>query len=49
MYTDIVSLMQGDRGIIEFSYQYPGEFMFHAHKNEFTRLGWQGFFNVTKS
>ena len=49
MYTDIVSLVQGDRGIIEFSYHYPGEFMFHAHKNEFSRLGWQGFFNVTKS
>jgi hypothetical protein len=40
--------MQGDRGIMEFAYHFPGEFMFHAHKNEFTRLGWQGFFNVTK-
>ena len=49
MYTDIVSLMQGDRGILEFAYHNAGEFMFHAHKNEFTRLGWQGFFNVTKS
>jgi FtsP/CotA-like multicopper oxidase with cupredoxin domain len=49
MYTDIVSLMQGDRGILQFAYHFPGEFMFHAHKNEFTRLGWQGFFNVTKS
>jgi FtsP/CotA-like multicopper oxidase with cupredoxin domain len=49
MYTDIVSLMQGDRGIIEFTYHYPGEFMFHSHKNEFSRLGWMGFFNVTKS
>ncbi len=49
MYTDIISLMQGDRGILEFAYHFPGEFMFHAHKNEFSRLGWQGFFNVTKS
>ena len=43
MYTDIVSLMQGDRGILEFAYHFPGEFMFHAHKNEFSRLGWQGY------
>lgn len=49
MYTDIVSLMQGDRGILEFTYHNPGEFMFHSHKTEFTRLGWMGFFNVTKS
>jgi FtsP/CotA-like multicopper oxidase with cupredoxin domain len=48
-YTDIISLMQGERGILEFVYHFPGDFMFHAHKNEFTRLGWQGFFNVTKS
>jgi FtsP/CotA-like multicopper oxidase with cupredoxin domain len=48
MYTDIVPLMQGDRGILEFSYHYPGEFMFHSHKNEFSRLGWMGFFNVTQ-
>lgn len=49
MYTDIVQMMQGDRGILQFTYHNPGEFMFHAHKNEFTRLGWMGFFNVTKS
>jgi FtsP/CotA-like multicopper oxidase with cupredoxin domain len=44
--TDIVTLGQGDRGIIEFNYNKPGMFMFHAHKNEFTNLGWMGMFNV---
>lgn len=43
---DIVTLGQGDRGIIEFETKYPGEYMFHAHINEFTSLGWSGFFNV---
>jgi hypothetical protein len=45
---DIVSLMQGDRGILEFNYAYPGTYMFHAHKTEFTMLGWMGMFDVTK-
>ena len=45
---DIVSLMQGDRGILEFNYAYPGIYMFHAHKAEFTNLGWMGMFDVTK-
>ena len=44
--TDIVTLGQGDRGIMEFNYDKPGMFMFHAHKNEFTNLGWMGMFNV---
>jgi hypothetical protein len=47
-YTDIVSLMQGDRGILEFKYPMPGMFMFHSHLNHFSDLGWLGFFNVTK-
>lgn len=47
VYTDIVLLQQGDRGIFEFSYPYAGEFMFHSHINHFSSLGWTGFFNVT--
>ncbi len=43
---DIVTLSQGDRGIIEFKTEYPGKYMFHAHQSEFTDLGWMGFFNV---
>jgi manganese oxidase len=44
--SDIVPLMQGDRGILEFKYPYPGMFMFHSHKNEFSMKGWVGMFDV---
>jgi manganese oxidase len=43
---DIVTLGQGDRGILEFNYHYPGKYMFHSHINEFSDLGWMGLFNV---
>jgi manganese oxidase len=46
-YTDTIALMQGQRGILEFSYRYPGRYMFHAHKTEFAELGWTGVFDVT--
>jgi FtsP/CotA-like multicopper oxidase with cupredoxin domain len=46
MYTDIVTLGQGDRGMLEFKYPYQGQFMFHAHINHFSDLGWIGFFSV---
>jgi FtsP/CotA-like multicopper oxidase with cupredoxin domain len=39
-------LCQGERCIMEFSYKYPGMYMFHAHQSEFAELGWMGFFNV---
>jgi FtsP/CotA-like multicopper oxidase with cupredoxin domain len=45
-FTDTVNLCQGQRGILEFSYKYPGMYMFHAHTSEFAELGWMGFFNV---
>ena len=45
-YTDTIALMQGQRGILEFSYKYPGRYMFHAHKSEFAELGWSGVFDV---
>jgi FtsP/CotA-like multicopper oxidase with cupredoxin domain len=44
--TDTVNLCQGQRGILEFTYKYPGMYMFHAHTSEFAELGWMGFFNV---
>ena len=46
-FTDVVTLSQGDRGIIEFTPQYTGRYMFHAHQTEFTEKGWMGFFDVT--
>jgi FtsP/CotA-like multicopper oxidase with cupredoxin domain len=44
--TDTVMLCQGQRGILEWRFAYPGKYMFHAHQSEFTELGWQGFFEV---
>jgi FtsP/CotA-like multicopper oxidase with cupredoxin domain len=45
-FTDTVALMQGQRGILEFRYKFPGRYMFHAHKTEFAELGWTGVFEV---
>jgi FtsP/CotA-like multicopper oxidase with cupredoxin domain len=46
--TDNVVLGQGQRGIVEMTYKYPGKYMFHAHQSEFSDLGWMGLFNVTE-
>jgi FtsP/CotA-like multicopper oxidase with cupredoxin domain len=45
-FTDTVVLGQGQRGIIEVQFPYPGQYMFHAHVSEFAELGWMGFFEV---
>ena len=45
---DTISQMQGQRGILEFKYKFPGQFMFHPHVSEFTELGWMGHFNIVK-
>lgn len=45
-FTDTVAQVQGQRGICEVRFRYPGRFMFHAHKTEFADLGWMGFFEV---
>jgi len=45
-FTDTVAQMQGQRGILEFSFKHPGRYMFHAHKTEFAELGWTGIFQV---
>jgi manganese oxidase len=47
--TDTVNLCQGQRGMLEFSYKYPGMYMFHAHTSEFAELGWMGFFHVKEA
>ncbi|MGQ0841609.1 multicopper oxidase domain-containing protein [Actinokineospora sp.] len=46
--TDTVAQVQGQRGICELRFPYPGRFMFHAHKTEFADLGWMGFFEVVE-
>ena len=45
-YTDMITLSQTERGIMEFSYQYPGSYLFHAHKVEFSEKGWVGIFQA---
>ncbi|HET6293677.1 MAG TPA: multicopper oxidase domain-containing protein [Kribbella sp.] len=47
-FTDTVVQAQGQRGICELRFPYPGKYMFHAHKSEFADLGWMGFFEVTE-
>ena len=45
---DTISQVQGQRGILEFSFadHEPGHYMFHAHVSEFAELGWMGVFDV---
>ncbi|MGH7530163.1 MAG: multicopper oxidase domain-containing protein [Gemmatimonadales bacterium] len=45
-FTDTISMGQGERHILEFTYDKPGKFMFHAHQSEFAELGWMGVFDV---
>jgi FtsP/CotA-like multicopper oxidase with cupredoxin domain len=48
---DTVMQCQGQRGIIEFSFENhePGLYMFHAHQSEFAELGWMSFFDVQEA
>ena len=46
-FTDIISMGQAERHMIEFTYEDAGHFMFHAHQSEFVELGWMSAFNVT--
>jgi FtsP/CotA-like multicopper oxidase with cupredoxin domain len=45
-FTDIVTMGQGERHVLEFTLEFPGRFMFHAHQSEFAELGWLGFFEA---
>jgi FtsP/CotA-like multicopper oxidase with cupredoxin domain len=45
-YTDTIVLGQAERAILEFSYRWPGRYLFHAHVSEFAELGWTGTFEV---
>ncbi len=46
-FTDILSFIQAERHMIEFTYEEKGLFMFHAHQTEFVDLGWMSFFEVS--
>lgn len=45
-HTDTVMLCQGERAVLETTWRYPGDFMFHAHQSEFAELGWMGTFRA---
>jgi FtsP/CotA-like multicopper oxidase with cupredoxin domain len=47
--TDTVMLCQGERAILETTFRYPGDFMFHAHQSEFAELGWMGLFRAVEA
>jgi FtsP/CotA-like multicopper oxidase with cupredoxin domain len=34
---------------MEFEYDYPGKYLFHAHKVEFSEKGWIGMFLVKEN
>ena len=46
-FTDTISMGQAERHMIEFTYEEPGHFMFHAHQSEFVELGWMSAFEVS--
>jgi len=45
-FTDIITMGQAERSMLEIRFRHPGRFMFHAHKTEFSELGWMGLFQV---
>lgn len=45
---DTIIQAQAQRGILEFRYRWPGQYMFHAHVSEFAELGWMGNFNIVR-
>jgi FtsP/CotA-like multicopper oxidase with cupredoxin domain len=47
--TDTLTLCQGERAVLETTFRYPGDFMFHAHQSEFAELGWMGFFRAVEA
>jgi len=44
---DLVSLGQGDRGIMELKYDKPGLFMIHSHFESQSGRGWEGLLHVS--
>jgi manganese oxidase len=46
--TDTIVLCQGERAILETTFRYPGQYMFHAHQSEFAELGWMGLFEAVE-
>jgi manganese oxidase len=45
--TDVVILGQAERCMLEFSYRFPGKYMFHPHQNSVAERGCMGHFQVS--
>ncbi len=43
---DVITMGTAERHILEFSYRYPGEYMFHPHQDAIAESGCMGMFNV---
>ncbi|MDR9402335.1 MAG: multicopper oxidase domain-containing protein [Halothece sp. Uz-M2-17] len=46
--TDAVTMGPSERHILEFSYQYPGKYMFHPHQDWIAEKGCMGYFQVVE-
>ena len=45
-FTDTTILCHGQTAILEFTFKFPGQYMFHAHQADFSDKGWTSTFNV---
>ncbi|MBW4682255.1 MAG: multicopper oxidase domain-containing protein [Microcoleus vaginatus WJT46-NPBG5] len=46
--TDVITMGTAERHILEFSFKYPGKFMFHPHQDAMAEHGCMGLFEVIK-
>jgi manganese oxidase len=44
--TDVITMGPAERHILEFSYKYPGQYMFHPHQDYMASAGCMGIFDV---
>jgi FtsP/CotA-like multicopper oxidase with cupredoxin domain len=44
--TDVITMGTAERHILEFSYRYPGKYMFHPHQDAIAEQGCMGLFDV---
>jgi FtsP/CotA-like multicopper oxidase with cupredoxin domain len=44
--SDVITMGTAERHILEFSFKYPGQYMFHPHQDYMAEAGCMGFFNV---
>jgi FtsP/CotA-like multicopper oxidase with cupredoxin domain len=44
--TDVITMGTAERHILEFSYHYPGKYMFHPHQDAIAEAGCMGLFDV---